>query len=174
MTLVKVNNRMNRSFDGLMNELFNEFPASFGKTMREDVLHFPPVNIIEKADHYHIQLAAPGLGKEDFNVKLDGNVLTISAEKKEEVKNETDKMIRKEFSNRSFKRSFTLDEKIDVTVINKYCGFNHAARDYQRHCAIFINLIKSQRKRKKSFKIVFWFVPNQKNVKIESLNLIVL
>ena len=121
MTLVTVNNRFNRSFDGLMNDLFNDLPANFGKTMREDVLQFPPVNIVEKADHYHIQLAAPGLNKEDFNVKLDGNVLTISAEKKEEVKNETDKMIRKEFSNRSFKRSFTLDEKIDAAnIVAKY------------------------------------------------------
>lgn len=118
MTLVKVNNRMNRSFDGLMNELFNELPASFGKAMREDVLHFPPVNIVEKEGHYHIELAAPGMDKADFNVKLDANVLTISAEKKEEVKNETDKMIRREFSSRSFKRSFTLDEKIDAANIS--------------------------------------------------------
>ncbi len=118
MTLVKVNNRMNRSFDGLMNELFNELPVSFGKAMREDVLQFPPVNIVEKADHYHIQLAAPGMDKADFNVKVDGNVLTISAEKKEEQKNETDKMIRKEFSYKSFKRSFTLDEKIDAANIS--------------------------------------------------------
>lgn len=118
MTFVKVNNRLNKSFDGLMNELFNELPVNFGKTMREDVLHFPPVNIIEKADHYHIQLAAPGLEKTDFNVKLDGNVLTISAEKKEEQKVETDKVIRREFSNKSFNRSFTLDEKIDAANIS--------------------------------------------------------
>jgi len=119
MTLVKVNNRMNRSFDGLMNELFNELPASFGKAMREDVLQYPPVNIIEKTDHYHLQLAAAGWDKTAFNIKLDGNILTISAVKKdEEVKNETDKMIRKEFTNKSFTRSFTLDEKIDAANIS--------------------------------------------------------
>ena len=118
MTFVKVNNRMNKSFDGLMNELFNELPVNFGKTMREDVLHFPPVNIIEKADHYHIQLAAPGMEKTDFNVKLEGNVLTISTEKKEEQKVETDKIIRKEFSKKAFNRSFTLDEKIDAANIS--------------------------------------------------------
>ena len=66
MTLVKVNNPINRSFDGLMNELFNELPAGFGKAMREDVLNFPPVNIFEKADHYHLELAAPGMEKKDF------------------------------------------------------------------------------------------------------------
>ena len=117
MTFVKVNNPIAKSFDGLMNELFNELPAGFGKTMRENVLNFPPVNIIEKGDHYHLQLAAPGMEKTDFNIKLDGKLLTISAEKKEEKTDETDKMIRKEFSCKSFKRSFTVDEKIDATNI---------------------------------------------------------
>ncbi|HMD00654.1 MAG TPA: Hsp20/alpha crystallin family protein, partial [Ferruginibacter sp.] len=106
MTLVKVNNPVAKSFDGLMNELFNELPASFGKAMREDVLGFPPVNIVEKADAYHLQLSAPGFEKADFNIKLDGKLLTISVEKKEETKVENEKMIRKEFSQRSFKRSF--------------------------------------------------------------------
>ncbi len=113
MTLVKVNNPLNKSFDGLMNELFNELPVTFGKSLREDVLHFPPANIVEKADSYHIELAAPGMEKTDFNVKLDGKVLTISAEKTEEKNVENEKIIRKEFSYKSFKRSFTVDEKID-------------------------------------------------------------
>lgn len=117
MTLVKVSNPINRSFDGLMNELFNELPLSFGKSIREDVLHFPPANILEKNGLYQIELAAPGMEKTDFNVKLDGQVLTISAEKKTEKNSETDKVIRKEFSNKSFKRSFTLDEKIDAANI---------------------------------------------------------
>jgi len=117
MQFVKVNNRMNRSFDGLMNELFNDLPATFGKTMREDVLHFPPVNITETPSHYNLELAAPGLQKSDFSIKLDDKVLSVSVETKEQVKNETDKTIRKEFSTKGFKRSFTLDEKIDATNI---------------------------------------------------------
>ena len=121
MTFVKVNNPINRSIDGLMNELFNDLPATFGKTMREDVLNFPPVNIVEKTDAYHIELAAPGMDKADFNVKLEGKLLTISAEKKEDKTDATEKMIRKEFSYKSFKRSFTLDEKIDpATISAKY------------------------------------------------------
>ena len=118
MTFVKVNNPISKSFDGLMNELFNELPASFGKTMREDVLNFPPVNIVEKSEIYHLQLSAPGFDKTDFNIKLDGKLLTISAEKKEEKSEENEKMIRKEFSQKSFKRSFTVDEKIDASGIN--------------------------------------------------------
>ncbi len=117
MTLVKVNNPIAKSFDGLMNELFNEIPANFGKTLRQDVLGFPPVNIVEKAGAYHLELAAPGLDKADFVLKLDNNLLTISAEKKETTAVETDKVVRREFSQKSFKRSFTLDEKIDAAAI---------------------------------------------------------
>ena len=116
MTLVKVNTPLHR-FDGLMKDFFNEFPSTISKSLREDVLNFPPVNIVEKAATYHVELAAPGFQKEDFVINLDNKVLTISAEQKTENTEETDKIIRKEFSNRSFKRSFTIDEKIDAEQI---------------------------------------------------------
>ena len=117
MTLVKVNNPVIKTIDGFMNELFNDLPATFGKSIRQDVFNFPPVNIVEKTDGYQLEVAAPGLEKGDFTIKLEGNLLIISAEKKEEIKNETDKIIRKEFSNKAFKRSFTVDEKIDAAAI---------------------------------------------------------
>ena len=117
MTFVKVNNPINKSFDGLMNELFHDLPVSFGKSIREDVLHFPPANIIEKTDFYQVELAAPGMEKADFNVKLDGKILSISADKKTETAKENEKMIRKEFGHKAFNRSFTLDEKIDAANI---------------------------------------------------------
>ncbi len=116
--MVNVNNGTSRTFDGLMKDLFNDFPATFGKTVRQDLLHFPPVNIVEKTDSYQLQVSAPGWEKADFNVKLDEKILTISAEKKAEANPETDKTIRKEFSQKSFKRSFILDEKIDAAGIN--------------------------------------------------------
>jgi len=118
MTLVKMNNGFGKSIDGMMKDFFNEFPSTVTKTFREDLLNFPPVNIIEKADNYLVELSVPGFEKSDFAVKLDGNLLTISTEKKEELNNQTDKMIRKEFSYKSFKRSFTLDEKIDAENIS--------------------------------------------------------
>jgi len=117
MTLVKVSNPVTKTIDGLMNELFNDFPATLGKSIRQDVFSFPPVNITEKADSYQLDVAVPGWEKSDFNVKLDGNLLTISAEKKEEAKAEGDKVVRKEFGSRTFKRSFTLDDKIDAASI---------------------------------------------------------
>ena len=118
MTLVKTINPFTKSFDGLMNELFNELPSTFGKTVREDVLGFPPVNIVEKNDSYNLQVAAPGFEKSDFKIKLDGNILTISAEKAAEIKSETEKLIRREFSTKSFNRTFTVDEKIDAGSIS--------------------------------------------------------
>ncbi len=120
MTLVKVNNNL-RSLDGMMKDLFNEFPSTVAKTFREDVFNFPPVNITEKPAVYEVELSVPGFEKSDFTVKLDGNILNISTEKKEEKAEESDKMIRREFSYRSFKRSFTLDEKIDgENIVAKY------------------------------------------------------
>ncbi len=118
MTFVKVNNPIAKNFDGLVNDLLNDFPASFGKTMREDVFGFPPVNIVENAGSYQLQIAAPGMEKTDFTIKLDGELLTVNGAKKEEATDETAKSIRKEFSCKSFKRSFTLDEKIDGAGIN--------------------------------------------------------
>jgi HSP20 family protein len=118
MTLVKVNNPLSRSFDGLMKDLFNEFPSNFGKAVREDVLHFPPVNILETESSYQLEIAAPGFDKADFNVKLENNLLTISSEKKDEKNESTGKSVRKEFSYKSFKRSFTIDEKIEAANIS--------------------------------------------------------
>ena len=118
MTLVKVNNPFSKSFDGMMKELFNEFPAAVNKTVREDVLNFPPVNIIEKTDRYQLSIAAPGFEKADFIIKLEANTLSISTEKKETLSEETDKIIRKEFGYKAFKRSFTIDEKIDTANIS--------------------------------------------------------
>jgi HSP20 family protein len=118
MTLVKMNNGFGKSFDGMMKDFLSEFPSTVTKTFREDLLNFPPVNIIEKAENYLVELSVPGFEKSDFAVKLDGNLLTISTEKKDEATNQTDKMIRKEFTYKSFKRSFTLDEKIDAENIS--------------------------------------------------------
>jgi HSP20 family protein len=78
---------------------------------------YVPVNINEVENGYLLEVIAPGFEKSDFKVNLDNNVLTISAERKLEEKSQTDKQIRKEYSYRSFKRSFTIDDKIDATGI---------------------------------------------------------
>ncbi|HNA92717.1 MAG TPA: Hsp20/alpha crystallin family protein, partial [Chitinophagaceae bacterium] len=71
----------------------------------------------ETADSYILDIVAPGFEKTDFKINLDQNLLTISAEKSKAEKETTDKQIRNEYKFRSFKRSFTIDEKTDATKI---------------------------------------------------------
>lgn len=113
MTLIKNNPG---SFGFLFDELFNQFPANWGKDAQ---VHFAPIaaNIHETKDGYHIELNAPGRNKEDFSINLDNGLLTIGYEKKEETVNKEYKTIRKEFHLNSFKRSFSLDEKINSAGI---------------------------------------------------------
>ncbi|UEG49790.1 Hsp20/alpha crystallin family protein [Ferruginibacter lapsinanis] len=118
MTLVRTSHPFAKNLDGLVNDIFNDWAPALGKTFREDVFGFPPVNISEKTDAYQLEVAAPGFDKTDFAVKLDNQLLTITAEKKETTKDETTKTIRKEFSHKTFKRSFTLDEKIEAGNIS--------------------------------------------------------
>lgn len=81
--------------------------------------NLPSVNLKETDDKLKIELAAPGMKKEDFKVEIENNTLLISSEKKEE-KEETrkkDNYIRKEFNYQSFFRSFSLPENIDESKI---------------------------------------------------------
>jgi HSP20 family protein len=78
-----------------------------------------PVNIQETDKGYELSLIAPGLSKEAFKVNIDKNILSISYQQPEEKatpENEV-KWLRKEFKQRSFKRSFTLSEKTDANGI---------------------------------------------------------
>ena len=119
MTHVKFNNRpFERSFNTIVDDLIGGLPVLFNDGYSSlSKQGFVPVNIKETETGYSLDVIAPGFDKADFKVNLDDKILTISAEKKEEVKNETEKQIRKEYSYRSFKRSFTIDEKIDATGI---------------------------------------------------------
>ena len=78
------------------------------------------MNIKDTKDAYNIEVAAPGFAKDSFNVKVEDNILTISAEAKDEKLEEGEKFTRKEFSYSTFKRSFTLPKTIvaDKIVAN--------------------------------------------------------
>ena len=116
MSYVKMNSN-HRPFEGIMKEFLNEFPSAVSKAVREDVIHYPPVNITDRKENYLVELSAPGYSKSDFNIKLDNNILTVSTGEKEEEIIENEKLIRKEFGFKAFKRSFTLNEKIDTDNI---------------------------------------------------------
>lgn len=78
----------------------------------------PAVNIVEKEKSYEITLMAPGLTKNDFTISVENDLLNIAFQKEENKSEETEKFIRKEFDIRSFKRSFTMSEKLDIDHIS--------------------------------------------------------
>lgn len=77
----------------------------------------PAVNIVESEKAYTIELLAAGLKKDDFKISIEKDLLTISYEKKEATEEAADKYIRKEFSTSSFKRSFTLNDRLNADAI---------------------------------------------------------
>lgn len=80
----------------------------------------PAVNIHEDENSFKVEVAAPGKSKKDFNIEVENNVLTISAEEKHE--NETTdangRYTRKEFSYSNFRRVFTLPDIVDSDKID--------------------------------------------------------
>lgn len=115
MTHVKFNNRPVK-FDNFFNDILN-FPAVPGWANPSEVAGVPAANVFETPAAYQLELNVPGRNKEDFKINLDKDLLTISFEKAEEKTTEGVHTVRKEFSVKSFKRSFSLDEKIDVDNI---------------------------------------------------------
>jgi HSP20 family protein len=116
MTLVNFNNRtrnsaphFNNVFDSLFNEALNKNYA---------VNKMPAVNILETANDYKIELAAPGLNKEDLQINLKKDNLSVWAERKAEEGAEVKDYNRKEFDFNSFARSFVLPDTIDAEKIS--------------------------------------------------------
>jgi HSP20 family protein len=116
MTLVKFNNRPANGFN-LLDNFFSELPTFFKDDFGTKAQGFVPVNVKETKDAYQLEVVAPGFEKNDFNINLEKNILSVSAEKKSETENKDEKQIRKEYSYHSFKRSFTIDEKVDAEKI---------------------------------------------------------
>ncbi len=77
----------------------------------------PAVNVVEQENEFTIDVAAPGLSKNDFRINLEDNVLTVSSEQKEEKNEEKKNYVRREFSYSTFKRSFQLPETVDADKI---------------------------------------------------------
>jgi len=77
----------------------------------------PAVNVKEDETAFHIEVAAPGLKKEDFALNLNNNHLTISAKQENSSEEKEDKYTRKEFSYSSFERSFRLPKNVNSELI---------------------------------------------------------
>jgi HSP20 family protein len=132
MTLAKLSNSwipsvpslFDRFFDG---ELMDWNSSNYSGTNST----LPAVNVKETDNEYFIDVAAPGLKKEDFKVHYDNGRLSISSEKKSEVKEKDgEKVTRREFSYQSFQRSFTVSENVvdaEKIAANYESGILHIA-----------------------------------------------
>ncbi len=78
----------------------------------------PSVNIKDNKEDYTIELAAPGLNKEDFNVEVEDGTLIISSEKKDEKEDKDENYTRREFSYHSFQRAFDLPDSVKAEEIS--------------------------------------------------------
>jgi len=120
MTLLKRNGNLLNQLPVLFDDFINRDTFNWGlSNFSNSNTTIPAVNIKETNECYHVEVAAPGMLKSDFKVELEGNLLTISSEKRgdnEEVEGE--KYTRREFSYQAFHRSFTLPkEVVDVDKI---------------------------------------------------------
>ncbi len=100
--------------------LIDEF---FGKDFLGDIFQFkgvntPAVNICENADEFRIEVAAPGLEKNDFTIDIHHNILTISCQKEEKTETKDSKYTRREFNYNCFSRSFTLPSAVETDKIS--------------------------------------------------------
>ncbi len=119
MTLIKFNGSNNQRlpYFPTIGELFNDFMNS--DLVSKDVFKsVPAVNISENPEGFILELAAPGMTKNDFKIEVEKGVLSISAEKKDEKIDENSKFTRKEFSYSTFKRTFTLPEQVNTESIS--------------------------------------------------------
>ncbi len=98
---------------GMMDEMFNRnFQSGFEKNCG----CIPATNILEKEDSFEIQLAVPGMNKEDFSLNMENNLLTVGFEKKEDE--QEGEYIRHEYDMEGFTRSFAIPKTADVENIN--------------------------------------------------------
>lgn len=116
MSMIKVSPRpFERKFSNLFDDLFQHLPAQeWGQRLATDSV---PMNIRETKEGYVLDVVAPGFEKQDFKISMEGDLLILAAERKNETKSNEERFLKREFSSRSFSRSFRMDDQIDRTAI---------------------------------------------------------
>ena len=108
-----------RRFD-LLSEFFNTFQAMEQEEPQEVFDFVPTVNTREDKDAYHIEVDVPGVKKEDVDISIDKNLLTIKGKREVREEVQEDDYYRVESRYGTFSRSFTLPEKVDVDNIKAH------------------------------------------------------
>ena len=101
---------------------FKQNPFLFGNLMDDffptTSAYYPPVNIYENEKGFSIELKIPGVKKEEVSIQMEKGLLTISFQQVENKDEKLEKLIKKEFAIKNFKRTFSLDEKINSEAID--------------------------------------------------------
>lgn len=120
MSLIKRNGNAFPTFPVLFDDFFNRELFNWGSNnFSATSTTVPSVNIKETTDNFEVEVAAPGMDKKDFNITLDGNLLTISSSKQTKDEKQEHNYTRREFSYQSFQRSFELSKDVvDADKIN--------------------------------------------------------
>jgi HSP20 family protein len=113
MSIVRRNNTF-PAVPGIFNDLFTRDLWNWGLGNNSNTnTTIPAVNIRETSDNFVVEVAAPGMTKDDFKIELNGNMLTISSEREDErEEKEGEKYSRREFSYQSFQRSLQLPVEV--------------------------------------------------------------
>lgn len=106
-----------RKNDGLLPSFFGNLESNLFNDERLDRFRNVAVNIKEREDDFVIEMAIPGVKKEDVNIEIEENKLIVSAETSHEIDETKERYSRREFSYGSFTRSFTLPREVDVDKI---------------------------------------------------------
>ncbi len=117
LALSKAIEKMPFAFDEYFKP-WNEWFDSESSNLWGHAMNIPAVNVTEHNKEYMVELAVPGMKKDDFKIDIDGNMLTISSEKEETKEEKEKKFTRKEYNYSSFSRSFTLPEEINKEKID--------------------------------------------------------
>ena len=103
--------RRTANIPSLWDEFFGDaWMSNFWKN--ENGMSVPSANIAEGAKEFRIEIAVPGLSKEDFKINLEENVLTISSEKERKEEKNEETYMRREFGYSSFRRTFILPDTV--------------------------------------------------------------
>lgn len=114
-SLSRSGTRSGETFPSVFDDFFrswNERLGGSGTGLTGRAMTVPAVNVSENQNEHIVSVAAPGLNKNDFNIDIEGNMLTISCEKEEMREDEDSRHSRREYNYSSFSRSFTLPEEV--------------------------------------------------------------
>jgi HSP20 family protein len=101
-----------------MNRMFTDVWRNMDEELVPQMAEFKPGSEILKTDNgYQVRISLPGVKKEDMKIDMDGNVLTLSGERKNEHTENSNNVVRSEISYGRFSRSFTLSSDIDRSKI---------------------------------------------------------